>query len=105
LSQKELKREGCDAVRKTTLARSLGVSRSSLYYVPKKDKQDWLLKAEIETVLREHPSYGSRRIAIALSRNRKGIQRIMRRFGIRPYRRRGRKWQKKRKIPVIYPNR
>lgn len=99
-----MKQQGCNAVTKTALARSLGVSRASLYYVPQKENKDWRIKARIEEVLREHPSYGSRRIAITLGRNRKGVQRIMRRFGIRPYRRRGRKWQKKHKISVIYPN-
>lgn len=91
-------------VSKTALARSLGVSRASLYYIPKKEDQDWNTKAQVEEVLREHPSYGSRRIAIALHRNRKLIQRIMRRFGIRPYRRRGKKWHRKKKISIIYPN-
>ena len=33
---------------KSELSRQLGVSRSSLYYVHKKEKQDWSLKAKIE---------------------------------------------------------
>ena len=65
---------------------------------------DWKLKARIEELLREHPSYGSRRIATALSRNRKCIQRVMRRFVIRPYRRKGRKLHRKKSIQVVYPN-
>lgn len=89
---------------KTELARTLGVSRSSLYYVSRKQKHDWELKARIEAVLRKHPAYGSRRLAIALSVNRKKIQRVMRRFGIKPYRRRGRKWRKTKKTAVIYAN-
>lgn len=89
---------------KTVLARTLGCARSSLYYTSRKDTKDWLLKNKIETVLREHPSYGSRRIAQALNRNRKGVKRVMRRFGIRPYRRHGRKFRRKKAIPVIYPN-
>jgi transposase InsO family protein len=91
-------------VSKTVLASSLGIFRSSLYYAPRKEKHDWELKAEIEVVLREHPAYGSRRIAITLRRNQKGIQRVMRRFGMKPYRRRGREWQRKKKISVIYQN-
>ena len=86
------------------LAHALGLSRSTLYYVSRKEQTDWALKARIEAVLREHPAYGSRRIGQALHRNRKGIQRVMRRFGIRPYRRRGRKWHKKWPLAVIYPN-
>src|SRR6266849_4837721 len=91
-------------VSKSSLARSLGVSRSALYYVPRKEKKDWALKGRIESVLREHPSYGSRRLAQALRLNRKGVQRVMRVFGIKPYRRRGRKWRKKRAIAAHYAN-
>lgn len=80
------------------------MARLSLYYVPRKDAQDWQTKTSIEAVLREHPGYGSRRIALALSRNRKAMQRVMRRFGIKPYRRRGRKWRRKATIAVVYPN-
>lgn len=89
---------------RSELARALGVARSSLYYVSRKDRRDWQLRARIEAVLREHPSYGSRRLALALSRNRKGVRRVMVRFGIRPYRRRGRRAWKRRAIPAIYPN-
>ncbi len=89
---------------KSALARSLGVCRASLYYVSRKEKGDWTLKSRIEAVLREHPSYGSRRLAQALRLNRKGVQRVMRLFGIRPYRRRGRKWRKKRAIAACYKN-
>lgn len=89
---------------RSELARQLGVSRQSLYYVPKKESRDWLLKTRIEEALREHPSYGSRRLAIHLKLNRKRLQRVMRRFGLRPYRRRGRKYLVKKRIPVIYAN-
>ncbi len=71
---------------KTLRARELGISRSSLYYKQKKPDKDWILKCEIETVLREHPSYGSPRIALHLKRNHKPIERVMRIFGIKAYR-------------------
>lgn len=89
---------------KTSLANVLGLARSTLYYVSRKEEKDWALKRRIEVVLREHPAYGSRRIATVLSLNRKGVQRVMRRFGIRPYRRRGRKYKKKRAVSVSYSN-
>lgn len=89
---------------KSELARQLGVSRQSLYYVSRKEAQDWSLKARIEETLREHPSYGSRRLALHLKLNRKRLQRIMRRFGIKPYRRHGRKWLAKKPTQVIYAN-
>lgn len=89
---------------KTLLARQLGISRSSLYYNPTKEKQDWELKCRIEEVLREHPSYGSRNLAQALGRNRKPIQRVMRLFGLHPYRRRGKKWRKTKEKTETYDN-
>jgi putative transposase len=89
---------------KTLRARELGISRSSLYYKQKKPDKDWILKCEIETVLREHPSYGSPRIALHLKRNHKPIERVMKIFGIKAYRRRGKKWKKTKNIKVIYPN-
>ena len=79
---------------KTALAAELGVSRSSLYYVPKQPQKDWALKCQIEEVLHEHPSYGHRRLALHLKVNKKRVRRVMKLFGIEPYRRRGKKWKK-----------
>lgn len=81
----------------------MGVSRASLYYVARQDKKDWALKVRIEEVLREHPSYGSRRLAIALRIGRPRAQRVMRIFGIKPYRRRGRRYRKS-KAKRTFPN-
>ncbi len=63
-------------------ARLLGISRSTLWYQRKQPEKDWALKVKIEEVLREHPSYGSPRIALALGRNKKPVERVMRLFGI-----------------------
>ena len=82
----------------------LGVYRGIRYYKPKKPDKDWQLKCQIEEVLREHPSYGSPRICLALKRNHKPIERVMKLFGIKAYRRRGRKYKKTKNIKVIYPN-
>ena len=89
---------------KSELARQLGVSRASLYYTPKKETRDWSLKAKVEEVLREHPSYGSRRIALHLKLNRKRVQRVMRKYGLKPYRRHGRKYLVTKRVSVIYAN-
>lgn len=89
---------------KATTAKQVGVSRSSLYYKPKKPDKDWLLKQRIEEVLRQHPSYGSRRVSIHLNLNRKGVQRVMKLYGIKAYRRRGKRYTKTKNIKVIYPN-
>ena len=89
---------------KTLVSREAGVYRGFWYYKPKKPDRDWALKCQIEKVLRAHPSYGSRRIAQELQMNRKPVKRIMNIFGIKAYRRRGRRWKKVKVVKVVYPN-
>lgn len=85
-------------------ARLLGISRSTLWYQKKKPEKDWALKVRIEETLRAFPAYGYRRVALHLEENKKKVQRVMRLFGIKAYRRRGRRWKKPRKQAVSYPN-
>jgi transposase InsO family protein len=99
-----VKRIESASITKVALAVSLGVSRSTLYYIGKQDKKDWALKCQVEIVLREHPAYGSRNLSIALETSRERMQRVMRKYGIKPYRRRGRKWRKKKAISTTFPN-
>lgn len=73
---------------KTILAKKLGVSRGMLYYQHKRPLVDEELKEEILDVLKKHPAYGHKRIALELKRNKKQILRVMKKFGIVPYRRR-----------------
>ncbi|MDP2676676.1 MAG: IS3 family transposase [bacterium] len=87
---------------KRSLAYELGVSRASLYYVSKQMPKDWALKEKIAAVLSEHPSYGFRRVAIALHINKKRTQRVMKLFGMRAYRRRGRKYRKISRAPRVH---
>ena len=92
---------------KKALAKRLGVSRSSLYYRSKMKIRDEKLKEEILKALSEHPSYGHKRLAIHLARNKKCILRVMKKFGIKPYRRRVRRPRKKgdlNKDPLCVPN-
>jgi putative transposase len=89
---------------KAALARQLGISRASLYYVSKQLPKDWKLKTEIERAMADHPGYGSPRIAQELHRNRKPVQRVMRLFGMKAYRRRGRKFRKSGVAKQSYPN-
>jgi putative transposase len=74
---------------KTALAAELGVSRSSLYYKPKKPPSDEMLRTTIEAVMAEHSAYGHRRIAIHLEMNKKPVLRVMHIFGLKPRIRRG----------------
>lgn len=74
---------------KATLAKELGVSRSSLYYKPKKPTSDEELKQKIIAVMAEHQAYGHRRVAWALEVNKKAIIRVMNANGLKPKIRRG----------------
>jgi transposase InsO family protein len=84
----------------------LGLSRASIYkesLQPTKDKQ---LKQSIFKVLEVHPSYGHRRIAIQLGVGKKRTRRVMKLYGLKPYKRKAR-WKKRRdlgKQPSGYPN-
>jgi putative transposase len=79
---------------KKMLALELGISRSSLYYTPKRQVIDLEVKAQIKTVLNDNPAYGHKRIAIELQLNHKRILRVMKKYGIKPYRRRSKKPRK-----------
>ena len=65
----------------------VGFSRTHQYYQPKQPEKDWQTKQLIEAALREHPSYGHKRLAIHLRINKKRVLRVMKIFGIKPYRR------------------
>jgi len=49
------------------------------------------LKCQIEEALHLHPSYGHKRLAIELNRNKKVVLWVMKLFGLHPYRWRGKK--------------
>ena len=80
---------------KTKLAKSMGISRSSLYYKSKMDIKDQIIKEQILSTLRDHPAYGHKRIALHLGFNKKRILRIMKKYGLRPSIKRGKKPYKK----------
>lgn len=92
---------------KTQLAKKLGVSRSSLYYKAKQDSIDEEISRKIKEVLSVHKSYGHKRIAIELKLNKKRILRVMKKYGIKPYRRRAKAPRKKDdegKTAVVWKN-
>lgn len=92
---------------KTEIAKTLGVSRQSLYYKPKKPDKDLETKKLILSVMTEHKSYGHKRIAMELSMNKKKVRRIMKKFNLKPYRRRIKRFTKPDdigKAPTIYKN-
>lgn len=87
------------------LHKEINISRSSLYYHQKQPSKDWVTKQKIERILHEYPSYGHRRIALALKLNKKRINRVMKLYGIKPYRRHREPWKRlKRKEYEVFPN-
>ncbi len=94
-------------ITKTKLAKEMGSSRQSLYYKHKQPAKDLLTKEEIEKVLKDHPSYGHKRIAMELGINKKRILRVMKIFNIKPYKRRIKRPLKPddfKKVPAVYQN-
>src|SRR3990167_30438 len=69
---------------KTALAKSLGVSRQSLYYKPIRPIKDNQLKDLILKTQAGHPAYGYRRIAQTLQVNHKRILRVMQKYALTP---------------------
>lgn len=65
----------------------IGFSCTHQYYEHKQPAKDWHTKQLIELTLRDHPSYGHKRLALHLGINKKRVLRVMKLFGIKPYRR------------------
>jgi|SRR3989338_6379266 len=93
--------------KKTVLAEKLGLARSTLYYHSRLKEKDDRVRPLIEEVMASNPSYGHRRVAMALGWNHKKARRLMEKFGLEPKLRRGQKWQKRddcRLVPTGYQN-
>lgn len=88
-------RENKAKLSKAKLSKKLGCSRQSLYYKKKLPTKDLVLKTRIEQTMGENPAYGHRRVALDLCINKKRALRVMNKFGLKPYRRRGSKPDKR----------
>ena len=89
---------------KSALASESGVARSTLYYEPKQSRRDWHTKQLIEETLHVHPAYGHKRLALHLKVNKKRVLRVMKLFGIKPYRRTAKKRFVLKTKDSIFPN-
>lgn len=72
---------------KAVVARAMGVSPKHLNRISKIDEKDDLLQDQIRQVHHKHSSYGHRRVAWELGINHKRTARVMKKFGIKPPRR------------------
>ncbi len=62
---------------------------------------------EIETVLSTHPAYGHKRVALELKINKKKALRVMKKFDLKPYKRRVKRPRKSgdlNRVPAVYQN-
>lgn len=62
----------------------IGIDSRNIYCQGKQEIKDLLVKEEIKETFKNHPSYGHRRLAIELKRNKKRIIRIMKKYGLKP---------------------
>jgi len=96
-------------------AQALGVSPKNIYKQSLQEVKDLRLKAAIEQVHIQHPAYGHRRVAWELGLNPKRVRRVMRKYEIKPPRRKVRGWCTKstshhtyinliKDLPPQYPN-
>lgn len=81
-----------------------GISRTHVYYKHKQPSKDWVTKQQIEVCLRDHPTYGHKRLALHLKINKKRVLRVMKLYGIKPYRRTAKKPFVVPQRDCIYPN-
>lgn len=92
----------------TLLSQLLHLSRRNLYNkaTHKIHENDETIREQIVAVLAENPGYGHRRIALALGIGQRTTRRIMKQYGIKPFKRKAR-WRKRRderRDPQPYPN-
>lgn len=99
---------GAGHITKKAIAEKLGVSRSSLYYRPKRPALDAEVKSQIESVLLSHPAYGHKRIALVLKLGKNRVRRVMKKFSLTPHiKRKSKPWVKPddlQKPPVFVVN-
>lgn len=63
------------------------INRKNIYRQNKQDAKDFLLKQTIEDTWKTHPAYGHLRLGWELHINHKRISRVMKKYGLKPPRR------------------
>lgn len=80
-----------EANNRKLIAPLLGISRNRLYYHRKKELEDLDNKQAVSDLQLVNPSYGHKRVALALSWGHNKAKRIMAKFGLKPPRRKRKK--------------
>lgn len=87
----ELARTLCAAgkpIKKSQLAKLLGIARSSLYLKPKRPKRDKALAVQIEHWQEQDDTLGHRKLAVLLKTGKNRVQRVMHKDGLAARRKR-----------------
>ena len=72
---------------KKLIASLLKLNRKRIYYQGKQELKDLAIKEQIEKLHLIHPSYGHKRVALALGIGHNSAKRVMAKFGLKPPRR------------------
>jgi predicted transcriptional regulator len=87
----ELARPLCAAgkpIKKSQLAKLLGIARSSLYLKPKRPKRDKALAVQIEHWQEQDDTLGHRKLAVLLKTGKNRVKRVMHKYGLAARRKR-----------------
>lgn len=74
------------------MSQAAGISHYHLHRKTKQEAKDHKLKADIEETWKDHPAYGQVRLGYHLKVNKKRVARVMKKFGLKPPRRKTRKF-------------
>ena len=74
---------------KKLLAPLLGISRKKIYHKSIQEEKDLAVKKDIEDLHLANPAYGHKRVALALGMGHNRAKRVMKKYGIKPPRRKG----------------
>ena len=74
---------------KSVRAQALGINRKNIYRTSLLNAKDLIIRDEIIKAHKKHPSYGHRRLGLHLKMHPKRIRRLMKKYGLRAPRRKG----------------
>lgn len=87
-----------------TVATAVGISTKNIHRTGKQEAKDEQLRDAIHDLHKKHPAYGHIRISIALQVNKKRTKRVMKKYGIKPPRRKSKQFCTKSTSHHTYSN-
>lgn len=77
---------------KEAIAQAVGISAKNVHRTSAQETKDEQLRDQIGEIHKQHPSYGHVRVSIALGVNKKRVRRVMKKYGIKPPRRKSKRF-------------